>query len=240
MQERELTGHRQSNQILTEKQRHLESSAHSLREDLTKLKQTFAQKDRQFQHEIRKKEKEFEKLKDQLAAVLKDMQLREQKSEIQYNSQQSAVLHVDADNTLSEDCAESIEEESNERTDRFVLIEGENDRLRQILSYNYASLVQLVVDLFPELELDQSILGLLETSPLEWIEETLAHKVEELFEILRENLVNLASQQQQKSTTISQEQEETLLRLNGQCKTANLTISAQAETIKSLEQKLVE
>lgn len=237
MQDRELTGQRQNNQILTEKQRHLESNAHSLREELTKLKQTFAQKDRQFQHEIRKKEKEFEKLKDQLAAVLKDMQLREQKSEIQYNSQQSAVLHVDAEIFPNEDDEELVEEELNFKTDRFVLIESENDQLRQILTYNYGSLVQLVVDLFPELELDQTILGLLETSPLEWIEETLAHKVEELFEILRENLINLASQQ---NKLISQEQEEALVRLNGQCKTANLTISAQAETIKSLEQKLAE
>lgn len=237
MQDRELTGQRQNNQILTEKQRHLELNAHSLREELTKLKQTFAQKDRQFQHEIRKKEKEFEKLKDQLAAVLKDMQLREQKSEIQYNSQQSAVLHVDAEICPNEDDEELVEEELNFKTDRFVLIESENDRLRQILTYNYGSLVQLVVDLFPELELDQTILGLLETNPLEWIEETLAHKVEELFEILRENLINLASQQ---NKLISQEQEEALVRLNGQCKTANLTISAQAETIKSLEQKLAE
>ena len=237
MQDRELTGHRQNNQILTEKQRHLELSAHCLREELTKLKQTFTQKDRQFQHEIRKKEKEFEKLKDQLAAVLKDMQLREQKSEIQYNSQQSAVLHVDAEIGPNDDDEELVEEEVSSKSDRFALIEGENDRLRQILSFNYGSLVQLVVDLFPELELDQSILGLLETSPLEWIEETLAHKVEELFEILRENLINLASQQQK---LISQEQEEALVRLNSQFKTANLTISAQAETIKSLEQKLVE
>ena len=136
MQDRELTGHRQNNQILTEKQRHLELSAHCLREELTKLKQTFTQKDRQFQHEIRKKEKEFEKLKDQLAAVLKDMQLREQKSEIQYNSQQSAVLHVDAEIGPNDDDEELVEEEVSSKSDRFALIEGENDRLRQILSFN--------------------------------------------------------------------------------------------------------
>ena len=67
----------------------METVSNGLRDELTKLKQLHVQKERQFQHELRKREKEFEKLKDQLAAVLKDMQLREQKSEIHYNPHQT-------------------------------------------------------------------------------------------------------------------------------------------------------
>lgn len=205
----------------------MESSAHLLREELSKLKQIYAQKDRQFQHELRKKEKEFEKLKDQLASVLKDMQLREQKSEIIYTPQQTVHKAVEVE----------TEEMENEVTigDRVSEIEGENDRLRQILSFTYGNLVQLVVDLFPELELDQSILGLLETSPLAWIEDHLAHKTEELFEILRDNLADLAIQQQKAQ---NKEHEETVSRLNSQLQSLNATVTSQNNAIKSLEQQL--
>lgn len=205
----------------------MESSAHLLREELSKLKQIYAQKERQFQHELRKKEKEFEKLKDQLASVLKDMQLREQKSEIIYTPQQTVHKAVEVE----------TEEMENEVTigDRVSEIEGENDRLRQILSFTYGNLVQLVVDLFPELELDQSILGLLETSPLAWIEDHLAHKIEELFEILRDNLADLAIQQQKAQ---NKEHEETVSRLNSQLQSLNATVTSQNNAIKSLEQQL--
>lgn len=229
LQERELVGFRQNQQLSAEKQRQLESTSTNVREELTKLKLVYVQKERQFQHELRKKEKEFEKLKDQLAAVLKDMQLREQKSEIHYNPQQSVRK---ADNS---EVSEDVEDVQIVETyvDRVTEIEGENDRLRQIISFMYGHLVQLIVDLFPELELDQSILDLLETSPLEWIEEQLAHKTEELFEILRDNLANLAiSHQAQK------EQEEAVSRLNVQLQAANSTVASQNNTIKSLEQQI--
>lgn len=208
----------------------MESSGNGLRDELTKLKQLHVQKERQFQHELRKREKEFEKLKDQLAAVLKDMQLREQKSEIHYNPQQT----VRAAETSSEEI-DTMEAELEESVDRVTEIEGENDRLRQIISFTYGSLVQLVVDLFPELELDQSILSLLETSPLSWIEEQLAHKTEELFEILRDNLSNLALQHQQ---AVSKEHEAVVSRLNSQLQTVNSTVASQSATINLLEQKL--
>ena len=39
----------------------MESTGNGLREELTKLKQLYVQKERQFQHELRKREKEFEK-----------------------------------------------------------------------------------------------------------------------------------------------------------------------------------
>ena len=205
----------------------MESSTNSLRDELNKLKQVYAQKERQFQHELRKKEKEFEKLKDQLAAVLKDMQLREQKTEIHYNPQQIVQKETPNETTEVED-AVTIGDRVNE-------IEGENDRLRQIISFTFGNLVQLVVDLFPELELDQSILGLLETSPLAWIEDHLAHKTEELFEILRENLANLAIQQQNLRI---KEHEDTVARLNSQIQSLNSTVTSQNNTIKSLEQRL--
>ena len=215
----------------------MDSSSASLREELTKLKQLYAQKERQFQHELRKKEKEFEKLKDQLAAVLKDMQLREQRSEIHYNSRQT-VRNNDRTSEDSEGIAVDgiTEEEENEPriVDRVNEIEGENEKLRQIISFAYGSLLQLVVDLFPELELDQSILGLLETSPLSWIEEQLAHKTEELFEVLRDNLANLALQHQKFA---SKENEETINRLESKLQSANSTISTQSATIKTLEQQ---
>lgn len=203
---------------------------------MTKLKQVYAQKERQFQHELRKKEKEFEKLKDQLAAVLKDMQLREQKSEIHYNAQQS-VKKADLsevtfdDNDVSDEAVDvNISELP---VDRVTEIENENDRLRQNISFMYGNLVQLIVDLFPELELDQSILALLETSPLEWIEEQLAHKTEELFEILRNNLANLAlSHQSQK------EKDDAILRLTSQLQAANSTVTSQNNTIKTLETQI--
>lgn len=209
----------------------MESAAHLLREELSKLKQVYVQKDRQFQHELRKKEKEFEKLKDQLASVLKDMQLREQKSEIIYNPQQTVQREREGPVVDVE-----TEEMDKEVTfgDRVNEIEGENDRLRQIISFTYGSLVQLVVDLFPELELDQSILELLETSPLTWIEDHLAHKTEELFEILRDNLANLAIQQQNSN---NKEHEETVTRLNSQLQNLNSTLTSQTNTIKSLEQQ---
>ena len=215
----------------------MDSSSASLREELTKLKQLYAQKERQFQHELRKKEKEFEKLKDQLAAVLKDMQLREQRSEIHYNSRQT-VRNNDRTSEYSEGIAvdeTTVEEENEPRiVDRVNEIEGENEKLRQIISFAYGSLLQLVVDLFPELELDQSILGLLETSPLSWIEEQLAHKTEELFEVLRDNLANLALQHQKFA---SKENEETINRLESKLQSANSTISTQSATIKTLEQQ---
>ena len=157
------------------------------------------------------------------------MQLREQKSEIHYNPQQT-VRSVEM--TLKEDEEESLPSIA---VDRVNEIEGENDRLRQIISFTYGSLVQLVVDLFPELELDQSILALLETSPMSWIEEQLAHKTEELFEILRDNLANLALQHQQ---SISKEHDEAISRLNSQLQTVNSTVSSQSATIKLLEQQL--
>lgn len=205
----------------------MESVTNGLKDELMKLKQLHLQKERQFQHEIRKREKEFEKLKDQLAAVLKDMPLREQKSEIHYNTQQTTSLRaVNVESSNDEDSSASP-------VDRFTEIEGENDRLRQIISFTYGSLVQLVVDLFPELELDQSILSLLETSPMSWIEEQLAGKTEELFEILRDNLANLALQNQQK------ENEETINNLKSQLQTQNSTISSQSSKIKSLEQELL-
>ena len=214
----------------------MDSSSASLREELTKLKQLYAQKERQFQHELRKKEKEFEKLKDQLAAVLKDMQLREQRSEIHYNSRQT--VRNDRTSEDSEGIAvdeTTVEEENEPRiVDRVNEIEGENEKLRQIISFAYGSLLQLVVDLFPELELDQSILGLLETSPLSWIEEQLAHKTEELFEVLRDNLANLALQHQKFA---SKENEETINRLESKLQSANSTISTQSATIKTLEQQ---
>lgn len=206
----------------------MESSAHSLREELSKLKQLYSQKERQFQHELRKKEKEFEKLKDQLAAVLKDMQLREQKSEIHYNPQQT----VPKENPVEEEMENEDEVTIGDRVNE---IEGENDRLRQIISFTYGNLVQLVVDLFPELEIDQSILGLLETSPLVWIEDHLANKTEELFEILRDNLASLAIQQQ---NSRNKEHEEILASLNSQLQSLNLTVASQNNTIKSLEQQL--
>jgi hypothetical protein len=210
----------------------METAAHLLREELSKLKQVYVQKDRQFQHELRKKEKEFEKLKDQLASVLKDMQLREQKSEIIYNPQQTVQREREGPVVDAES-----EEMDKEVTfgDRVNEIEGENDRLRQIISFTYGSLVQLVVDLFPELELDQSILELLETSPLTWIEDHLAHKTEELFEILRDNLANLAIQQQNSN---NKEHEETVTRLNSQLQNLNSTLTSQTNTIESLEQQL--
>lgn len=211
----------------------MESSVTNYREELTKLKQLYTQKERQFQHELRKKEKDFEKLKDQLAAVLKDMQLREQKSEINYNPQQC--IRGNRTDNMSEDGEDQQSETSQIIIDRVGEIEGENDRLRQIISFTYGSLVQLVVDLFPELELDQSILALLETSPLTWIEEQLAHKTEELFEILRDNLANLALQHQQ---SVSKEHEESINSLNSQISAANSTISSQSNAIKSLEQQL--
>lgn len=201
---------------------------------MTKLKQLYAQKERQFQHELRKKEKEFERLKDQLAAVLKDMQLREQKSEIHYNPQQSVRASKGEANEMEQE-EEAEQEQSESILDRVGEIESENDRLRQIISFTYGSLVQLVVDLFPELELDQSILSLLETSPMSWIEEQLAHKTEELFEILRDNLANLAVQHQQ---AVSKTHEETINRLSSQLTSANSTISNQSQSIKSLEQQL--
>lgn len=228
MQERELVGHRQNAQLSQEKQRQLETSSNALREELTKLKQIYVQKERQFQHELRKKEKEFEKLKDQLAAVLRDMQLREQKSDIHYNPQQS--VRGPSATTEDESVEEVIEAAPLDRVDE---IEGENDRLRQIISFMYGNLVQLIVDLFPELELDQSILGLLETSPLTWIEEHLAHKTEELFEILRDNLANLAVSHQ-----TSKEQEELAAKLTAQLQTANSTVASQNNTIKTLEQQI--
>lgn len=213
----------------------MESVGNSLRDELTKLKQLYVQKERQFQHELRKREKEFEKLKDQLAAVLKDMQLREQKSEIHYNPQQS----VRSIETKMEQDGEEDEEKEElsmpSTADRVTEIENENDRLRQIISFTYGSLVQLVVDLFPELELDQSVLALLETSPMSWIEEQLAHKTEELFEILRDNLATLALQHQQ---SISKEHEEVISRLKSQLQSASSTVSTQAAKIKALEQQL--
>jgi hypothetical protein len=210
----------------------MESAAHLLREELSKLKQVYVQKDRQFQHELRKKEKEFEKLKDQLASVLKDMQLREQKSEIIYNPQQT--VQREREGPVVDVESEEMDKEVT-FGDRVNEIEGENDRLRQIISFTYGSLVQLVVDLFPELELDQSILELLETSPLTWIEDHLAHKTEELFEILRDNLANLAIQQQNSN---NKEHEETVTRLNSQLQNLNSTLTSQTNTIKSLEQQL--
>lgn len=210
----------------------MESAAHLLREELSKLKQVYVQKDRQFQHELRKKEKEFEKLKDQLASVLKDMQLREQKSEIIYNPQQT--VQREREGPVVDVESEKMGKEVT-FGDRVNEIEGENDRLRQIISFTYGSLVQLVVDLFPELELDQSILELLETSPLTWIEDHLAHKTEELFEILRDNLANLAIQQQNSN---NKEHEETVTRLNSQNQNLNSTLTSQTNTIKSLEQQL--
>ena len=211
----------------------MESLTHSLREELSKLKLVYSQKERQFQHELRKKEKKFEKLKDQLAAVLKDMQLREQKSGIHYNPQQTAQKE-------SYPAAATEEEEEEMETeatigDRVNEIEGENDRLRQIISFTFGNLVQLVVDLFPDLEIDQSILGLLETSPLVWIEDHLANKTEELFEILRDNLANLAIQQQ---NSRNNEHEEIVTRLNSQLQSLNLTVTSQNNTIKSLEKQL--
>ena len=161
----------------------METVSNGLRDELTKLKQLHVQKERQFQHELRKREKEFEKLKDQLAAVLKDMQLREQKSEIHYNPHQTVRSNDNNDESGSVKAEEGEEFSMPSTVDRVIEIEGENDRLRQIISFTYGSLVQLVVDLFPELELDQSILSLLETSPMSWIEEQLAFKTEELFEI---------------------------------------------------------
>lgn len=211
----------------------MEGSANSLRDELNKLKQIYAQKERQFQHELRKKEKEFEKLKDQLAAVLKDMQLREQKSEINHNAQQTVQKESSVITETSE--ASEMESVSNVSGDRVQEIEGENDRLRQIISFTYANLLQLVVDLFPELEMDQSILGLLETSPMAWIEDHLAHKTEELFEILRDNLANLVIQQQ---NSRNKEHEEAVLRLNSQLQSLNATVNSQNNTIKSLEQQL--
>jgi hypothetical protein len=216
-----------------EKQRQLESSAHSLREELLKLKQIYVQKERQFQHELRKKEKEFEKLKDQLAAVLKDMQLREQKSEIQYNSQQSAATQMDA--SMEDNNSECVESES--PINREDALERENDSLRQMISFMYGSLVQLVLDLFPELELDQSILSLVECSPMSWIEESLAQKMEELFEILRDNLANIASQYQQSQ---NENQEKQITQLNNQCENLNSHISSQSQKLKQQEEKLVQ
>ena len=209
----------------------METTAHALRDELQKLKQIYVQKERQFQHELRKKEKEFEKLKDQLASVLKDMQLREQKSEIQYNSHQTVSSQLDINEESSEDAVlETV-------LDRDAVVEHENNSLRQIISFTYGSLVQLVLDLFPELELDQSILSLVESSPMSWIEETLAQKTEELFEILRDNLANVAAQYQQSH---NQEQEKEIANLKSKCQSLNLTVSAQTETIKSQEQKLLQ
>ena len=213
----------------------METVSNGLRDELTKLKQLHVQKERQFQHELRKREKEFEKLKDQLAAVLKDMQLREQKSEIHYNPHQTVRSNDINDESGSVKAEEGEEFSMPSTVDRVIEIEGENDRLRQIISFTYGSLVQLVVDLFPELELDQSILSLLETSPMSWIEEQLAFKTEELFEILRDNLANLALQHQQ---SISKENEEVIIRLKSQLQAVNSTVSSQVTTIKALEQQL--
>ena len=184
---------------------------------------------------IENAKKEFEKLKDQLAAVLKDMQLREQKSEIHYNPHQTVRSNDNNDESGSVKAEEGEEFSMPSTVDRVIEIEGENDRLRQIISFTYGSLVQLVVDLFPELELDQSILSLLETSPMSWIEEQLAFKTEELFEILRDNLANLALQHQQ---SISKENEEVIIRLKSQLQAVNSTVSSQVTTIKALEQQL--
>lgn len=199
------------------------------------MKQIYSQKERQFQHELRKKEKDFEKLKDQLASVLKDMQLREQKSEIHYNPSQPVREALSQVSSAEIEVEARGSDESAVPLDRITEIEGENDRLRQIISYSYGNLVQLVVDLFPEIELDQSILGLLETSPMAWIEEHLAHKVEEVFEILRENLINMALNQQKLA---SKEHQDQLDRLNSQIQASNTTITSQTATIKSLELQL--
>jgi X breakpoint 2-interacting protein len=235
LQERELTGHRQSHQVLSEKQRQMETATASLRDEIAKLKSVYVQKERQFQHELRKKDKEFEKLKDQLASFLKDMQLREQKSEIYYNPNQSIreALKEDSKESMDDDQAEeSIQSIS---VDRVSEIEGENDKLRQIISFTYGSLVQLLADLFPEIEIDQSILSLLETSPMTWIEEQMAQKIEEVFEILKDNLAEMAQNQQ---SSILKSHQDQFSRLNSQLQTANSTISTQSNAIKSLEQQV--
>lgn len=235
-----------------EKQRQIEGVSTGLRDELTKLKQICSQKDRQFQHELRKKEKEFEKLKDQLAALLKDMTLREQKSEIQYLQKNTSVnMHVNADdfgddsdfvtsddNVVSHMDEDVYQNDSNNKTvDRIGLIENENYRLRQILSFSYGSLVQIILDLFPELELDQSLLSLLESNPIDWIDQQLTQKIEELFEILRNNLEGITEMSTSSNLTIK-EHEETINRLSVTNQSLTSTISSQNETIRSLELKL--
>lgn len=171
---------------------------------------------------MRKREKEFEKLKDQLASVLKDIPLREQKSEVQY--MQAGISARDIDNVLeqvatSEEASvqESLENDAemtfSENVPRSAVIEMENYRLRQILSYTLGSLIQLFMELFSNVEMDQSLLALLETNPVDWIEESLSQKLEEVIGLLRENFNGVALQQ---TSAIMKENEETIARLNSQ------------------------
>lgn len=218
MQEREIVSLRQSQQVGTERYRQLESSAISLRDELTKLKQVCLQKEKQFQHDLRKREKEMEKLKDQLAAVLKDIPLREQKSEVQYmqNGVNSREVNRVLENiTQDEEAAveEDMDMQSAETVPRSAVIEMENYRLRQILSYTYGSMIQLFMELFPEVELDHSLLALLESNPVDWFEEALGQKMEEIVELLRQNVNGVALKQ---TASVLKDNEETISRLTGQ------------------------
>lgn len=218
MQEREIVSLRQSQQVGTERYRQLESSAISLRDELTKLKQVCLQKEKQFQHDLRKREKEMEKLKDQLAAVLKDIPLREQKSEVQYmqNGVNSREVNRVLENiTQDEEAAveEDMDMQSAETVPRSAVIEMENYRLRQILSYTYGSMIQLFMELFPDVELDQSLLALLESNPVDWFEEAIGQKMEEIVELLRQNVNGVALKQ---TASVLKDNEETISRLTGQ------------------------
>lgn len=218
MQEREIVSLRQSQQVGTERYRQLESSAVSLRDELTKLKQVCLQKEKQFQHDLRKREKEMEKLKDQLAAVLKDIPLREQKSEVQYmqNGVNSREVNRVLENiTQDEEAAveEDMDMQSTESVPRSAVIEMENYRLRQILSYTYGSMIQLFMELFPDVEVDQSLLALLESNPVDWFEEAIGQKMEEIVELLRQNVNGVALKQ---TASVLKDNEETISRLTSQ------------------------
>ncbi len=208
----------------------MESTAISLRDELTKLKQVCLQKEKQYQHELRKREKEFEKLKDQLATVLKDIPLREQKSEVQY--MQSGVSAREIDSVLEqvsvlEDEQSAMESEQQQNQyeaemspPRSAVIEMENYRMRQILAYTFGSLIQLFMELFSDVELDQSLLALLETNPVDWVEESLSQKMDEVIGLLRENFNNVAQHQ---ARSILKENEETIAHLNSQFRKLNLS-----------------
>lgn len=170
-------------------------------------------------------------MKDQLATVLKDIPLREQKSEIQYmqagvNTREignvlDQVSVLEEEQTLADDQQKDAEMTQSESVPRSAVIEMENYRLRQILSYTFGSLIQLFVELFSDVELDQSLLALLETSPIDWVEESLTQKMEEIIGLLKENFNSVALHQ---TSAILKENEETINRLNNQFRKSNLLI----------------